>query len=269
MEFNFAENTSVDSIDKIPTDFRGLYVEQDGKHVLRSDDDGVKSAVAAITGLNRSLVAARAEAKANKGKAVDLSTLGESPEAILEAFTAKLTETKKAASGKGAEDLERQVAKAKEELAKAHATEMQSRDARIQALTGQLHSLLVIGEATKALAEANALDADLLMPFVQKQLKVNEEDGKFTVSVMDDAGDPRYSGVTGSPMSIKELVAEMKGADKYKPLFKSEAPAGGGMQTGHRPSQQVRQGQQQGDMSATDKIAAGLRKGQHVRGAGS
>jgi len=264
MEFNFNDNSVVESIDKVPQDFRGLYVEgDDGKFKLDTTDPKVKSAVSAITGLNKALVASRAEARDAKGKVIDLSALsefGDTPDAILEGVNTKIDEIKKASKGKGAEDLERQVTKIKEELAKSHAVELEKAVKRGDALQGQLYTLLVQNEATMALAEAKAIDPDLARPFIEKQVKVTEENGKFEVHVIDEAGDPRYSGTTGTYMSIKELVAEMKAKEKFAPLFKSETQSGGGGDP-HKASGGVRRGgEQQGDKSSIDKISSGLEK---------
>lgn len=267
MEFDFSQNTEVADLNSIPEDFRGLYAETEegsGKFKLDSDNPGVKSAVAAVTRLNQALKASRAEAKAAKNNKVDLSPLadfGDTPEAIAETFNGKINELQDSLKKKGGEDLQRQVEKIKADLAQAHAKELDGSKKRIEALTGQLHNLLVTNEATAALTEAGVIDADLALPFVTKQVAVEETDGKFSVSVKDDAGDVRYSGVTGQPMSIKELVAEMKGKEKFGPLFKSDTPSGGGKpplgqpRTGHL-------GKDTSQLSSIDKISQGIKKGQ-------
>lgn len=272
MEFSFSDNQSVETIEKVPEDFRGLYIETDGKFRLNSEDGGVKSAVAAITRMDVALKASRAETKAARTGRIDLSPLsefGDNPAGILETFNGKISEIEAHAKANGNEDIQRQVEKIKQDLAKAHSGDLEKRDARIGALTGQLHNILVKGEAVSALAGANALDPDLALPFLEKQVKVTEEDGKFLVAVVDTAGDIRYSGVTGAPMSIKELVAEMKANEKFAPLFKSEAPYGGGKPPGGQPQRQLPNSQGgKGEMSSQDKISLGLRKGQHVGGTG-
>lgn len=263
MEFNFNENQTVPS-DKfasaVPKDFQGLYAEKDGSYALRTDDPAVGSAVSALTGLNKSLKIARAEAQGFKGKAVDLAVLseyGETPEAIAEGIQAKIDEIKKDSKTKGGEDLERRVSKIKEDLQSSHNSEKEGLVKRIEALTGQLHGHLVTSTATAALAEAGAIDVDLVLPHLANQVKVSEEDGKFLVNVVDGAGDPRYSGVTGAPMTIKELVAEMKGNKKYEPLFKSEAHSGGGARPTARPGMR----DSGGEKTAKQKIAAGVARG--------
>jgi len=262
MEFEF--KPTVENIDSVPQDFRGLYAEQDGGgFALRSDDDGVKSAVSAISGLAKSLKVARAEAQGWKGKAVDLGNLseyGESPEQILEAFNEKLADASK--GKKTQEDFLRQVEKVKADLGAEYGQKIEAEQQRAQALTNQLHGILVTGEARSALAEAGAIDADLALPFLSQQIKVAEENGKFQVMVVDQAGDPRYSGTTGAPMSVNELVLEMKGQEKYGPLFRSENKSGGGTPAEGQRRQVTKSA---GDMSSTDKIASGLAKGQARR----
>lgn len=255
MEFSFLENQQVpkEKFDTVPEDFRGLYKEGDEGYVLNTEDPGVKSAVSAITGLNKALVAARGEARDAKKSRVDLSPLrdfGETPEEIAEAVKGKIEEAGKSKN----DDVNRQVDKIKQELAQAHVQEKEGYEKRIEALRGQLYSHLVESNAVKALSEAGAIDPDLILPMLKQHVLVSEEDGEFRVSVVDDSGDPRYSGATGGPMTIKELVAEMKANEKYGPLFKSESRQGGGAE----PNQRRTTARQQQEMSATDKIAAGL-----------
>ncbi|QIQ64317.1 hypothetical protein 19_00011 [Pseudomonas phage Epa19] len=251
MDFEFQE---VESLDNVPEQFRGLYAEADGKYKL---NDTYKGVAEAVTGLNRSLKASRAEAKAFKGKA-DLSPLaefGEDPASIAETVKARLQELEgQLANGDKAK---LNVDKIKEDLAKAHSKDLEKVTKRSEALQTQLYGLLVENAATTAIAELKGVP-ELLMPFVKTQVNVLEEDGEYRVFVVDGQGDRRYSGVTGQPMSIKELVAEMKANEKFGRLFESEAPQGGGTPPGQRrPVQQPR-----GEMSATDKIKAGLAKGQ-------
>lgn len=116
MDWDFAQNTEVASLDKVPQDFRALYVQDGDKFKLGSDHAGVKSAVSAIQGLNTALRASRAEAKAHKDKIIDLAPLadyGTDPATILEGFQTKLKD-----AGKG--DVAKAVTSAKEQWDKAH-----------------------------------------------------------------------------------------------------------------------------------------------------
>lgn len=258
MDFEF---TPVDSIDKVPEQFRGIYKQgDDGKFVVDESHNGI---VEAVTGLNRSLKAARAEAKAKTQ--VDLSPLadfGSSPEEIKAAIESRVSELQEQVTKGG--DAKVNLEKIKQDLASAHAKDLEKANKRGEALQNQLYGLLVENAATAAVAELKGVP-ELLLPFIKQQVKVVEEEGQFNVYVVDGSGDRRYSGVTGQPMTIKELVAEMKANEKYGRLFESEAPAGGGMppRGGATPPRQP--GQQ---LSANEKIAAGLAKGQYKAGRG-
>lgn len=254
MDFEFQE---VESLDAVPEQFRPLYAEADGKYKLNDTHKGVAEAV---VGLNRSLKASRAEAKAMKAAKVDLSELadfGDDPATIAASVKAKIEELNgQLANGDKAKV---NIDKIKEDLAKAHSKDLEKISKRSDALQGQLYGLLVENAATAAISELKGVP-ELLMPFVKTQVNVLEEDGEFRVFVVDAQGDRRYSGVTGQPMSIKELVAEMKANEKFGRLFESDQQQGGG---GTNPNGSRRQVQQQkGEMSATDKIKAGLAKGQ-------
>jgi hypothetical protein len=261
MEFDFQDNLSVPS-DKfktvVPADFQGLYVERDGKWALRTDDPTVGSAVTAIAGLNKSNRAMRAERDALKARVPDLSKLaeyGSDPDSILAGIEKKLDEVKATHSTKTGQELERQVAKIREDLGTAHRTELEKHVARINGLTSQLHNLLVTSDAMSALAEAGAVDPELVMPFIHSQVKVSEADGKFDVVVLQKNGDPRYSGATAKPMTIRELVGEMKADERYGQLFKSDAPRGGGA---NPPRRQGTGGDPAAPRTSLEKIQRGL-----------
>lgn len=250
MEHDFTK--PADSLDAVPEQFRPLYAQgQDGKFIVNEAFNGV---VGAVTGLNTSLKAARLEAK-NK-TAVDLTPLAEfgaDPAAIKTAIDAKLQELQEAAT-KGGGDAKANLEKIKGDLAKGHSDAMTVVNAKVEAYKGQLYGLLVENSATAAVAEAKGVP-ELLLPFIKQQVKVVEENGEFKVYVVDGAGDQRYSGVTGSPMTIKELVAEMKANAKYGRLFESEQQLGGG---GKKPGVNTPPRQQGKELSSVDKINAGL-----------
>ena len=259
MKFDFSKNQSINALDAVPADFRGLYVEHEGGFKL-DDSDSVKSAVAAITALNNSLGAARTELDSAKAKAIDLSPLadfGGTPEEIKQSINTKIEEMQQQLAG--SEDAKVNLEKIKQDLAAGYEVKIQKAQERNKALMNQLENLLVTNAAMTAISEAKG-DVDLLLPFVQRAIKTVEEDGQFKVLVVDDAGDRRYSGTTGTQLSIKELVEEMKGNDKYSKLFQSEAPSGGGKSPApHFGSPNV--GKK--ELTSVEKIAAGLSKGQY------
>lgn len=247
MDFDF---TPVDSLDKVPEQFRALYgtqAGQDGKFAVNPD---LSKVAEGINGFNRTTKQLREQIKGFKP--TDLSPLaefGDTPEAIAEAVKAKIAE---AGGAKGME-VQKQVDAARASIAEANKKELEKRDQRNQALQAQLYGMMVDSAAVSAVAEAKGVP-ELLLPFIKQQVKVVEQDGQFKVQVVDGQGEVRY-GATGAPMTIKELVTEMKANEKYGRLFESEAPAGGGMRPGG--AQQPRQ-QAAADRTSTQKIAHAL-----------
>ncbi len=259
MDFDFAQNAVVPSLDKVPEQFRALYVEdpaQKGTFKLMSDDGAVKGAVEAIVGLNKALKAARLEAQGLKGKAVDLSALseyGKSVDEISAGVKTKLEELQgQVAAGKGAKlDLE----KIKQELAAGHAKETEAKVNQVKSLQAQLETILVDNALRTALGD-QAIDPDLVMPVAKKYLRAIQDEGKFKAVVVDEDGSQRFSGATGQPMTINELVADLKRNTKYTPLFKSEAGRGSGSNPGGASSRINTSGNQ--SKSSLDKIKQGL-----------
>jgi hypothetical protein len=140
-------------------------------------------------------------------------------------------------------------------MAEAHQKEIKGLQDRTGFLTGHLNTHLFTSEARAALAEAGAVNADLVLPFLERQVQVAEENGRFVVQVKGPDGNPRYSGVGTGPMTIKELVGEMRTQEQFLPFFKSDKPSGGGTPSGGRPTPSGRKVE---DMSPREKITAGL-----------
>jgi len=254
MEFNFGE---VDTIEKVPTEFRGLYVEKEGKHVV---NDAFAGVAGAVMGLNKTLKTVREEAAAAKKGQVDLSPLaefGSDPASIKAKFDERVAEL----VAKGG-DAAKAVERVRAEMTAANKTAVDAANARTTALQNQLYGHLVTSEATSAIATAKGV-AELLMPFVKERVKVTDDNGAFVVNVVDERGEIRYSGVTGQPMSIKELIAEMKADAKFGRLFESDQQQGGG---GFKPGAGKATTPPAGKvLTANEKIAAGLKKQGLVR----
>ena len=256
MDFEFTE---VDVIDKVPEQFRGLYKQiEDKKFNL---DPAFKGVADAVNGLNKSLKAAREESK--RKTPIDLSLLhdyGDTVEAIKAGIETKVKALQDEIAKGGEAKLN--LDKVRAEMAEANSKALKQAGLRSEALQNQLYQLMVENAATAAVAELKGVP-DLLLPFIKNQVKVVDQDGAFKVFVVDAQGDQRYSGVTGQPMTIKELVTEMKANEKYGRLFESEAAPGGGMKPGGGTRAPLPTGMQ---LTANEKIAAGLAKGQYRGG---
>jgi len=255
MEFNFNDHLQVDNLEKIPEQFRALYTPSEDGNFTLSKDEKVVGAVSAITGLAKALTASRAEAKANKGVKVDLSPLadfGETPETIAATVRSQLDGLQAELAKGGEAKINLDTIKA--DLAKAHSTDLQSKDGEIEALKSSLYTYLVENRAHQDIVSSGGVP-ELLMPVLKQNLRPVVEEGKYTVRVVDNEGNVRYSGITGEAMTPAERVAELKADEKFGRAFASEAPSGGGA----APSKAVVTRPTDGEMSSVSKISAGMK----------
>lgn len=277
--WDFVANASVDSLDIVPDEFKGIY-EQDKATGKFGISAAAKPLVDNFVGLNKrvgALTKSRSEdnAKDAARRAVlksvtdsltelgieigeDESKLGE----VLKVKVGELVEANK--SGKQNKiDLD----KVKAEFEKRLGAEKAKFDSEIGVMQNSLTEHMLTSAASVALAEAGTVDkgVELLMPLIHKAAKViKTEDGKYGVRIVDGDGSVRLNN-KAEPMSIKDLVGEMK--TTYPMAFKSDKNGGGGQQpnnartnNGGKPPQK-QMGGGQGEMTANQKIAAGLAAG--------
>lgn len=249
MDFDFGASTVVEKIDLVPEQFRSLYVEKEGKHVLKSDDPSVKGAVEAILALNKAL-------KAERVPRMDFTLLkdfGSTPEEI----RAKFDELQEQLRTNAKIDPK----KIKEEMAGQFKKDLDTKEARIAALRASLDTHL-IDSALKSAIIAEKGDVELLLPFARALMRPMEVDGRYEVTVVDEKGNARFSGVTGQAMTSAELIKEMKQNPKYWKLFDSITPSGAGTRPGASSGKGTRS---ERDLSPVEKISAGLRARANAR----
>jgi len=255
--FDFAANQTVDAVEVVPEEFRHIYEEKDGAF-------SIAAAYAPLTGLasglTKSLNAARAEAKTAKASKVDLSALkdyGDNVETIATTVQEKLAELNAQLKSGANFDPE----KVRKEIAAGFTGQLSAKDAELATMTASLEHHLIVSEATRAITEAKGVP-ELLMPAIARQVKVQKVGARFVVTVVDEDGDARISATSGHPMTIADVVKELKTSPTYGRAFESEVASGGGkqpvQQTGRATAPAVRQ--VGGQKSSLDKISAGLTK---------
>jgi hypothetical protein len=133
-----------------------------------------------------------------------------------------------------------QIEAHKKELDAKWTKEVQDRDSRISHLSTQISKHLVVSAATAAIVAAKG-KAILLLPHVERQVRVVEDNGDFVARVVDDKGNVRITLKPGStaPMGIDELVEEMRTSHDFASAFEGsgaygtgQPPPGGGGGTG-------------------------------------
>lgn len=260
MEFDFEQNASVDTLDNVPAEYHGLYTKgQDNKFGIA---DFAKPIVDAYSGVAKALKSEqghkkilndenarrRLALKAFEDLSKELGLEGDDLTAAFKSHIADLTDKVK----NGAE-VKINLDKIKGDFQKQMDEMAQAKDGEITKMRASLERYLVDQAATAALA-AEKGSVDLLLPHIQKSVKVVAEGEDFVVRVVDGAGDARSNG-KGGWMSVADLVKEMKTQATFARAFESEAAGG----TGHRPGSSGRPAPaQKAEMTSVDKISAGL-----------
>jgi hypothetical protein len=240
---------TLDALDGVPTNFQALYAKgDDGKFSLNADLAKKLDVSGLTTALDK-------ERKANKANGENLKAwqklgIGET----LEDAANKLKElNERATNGDGKANWE----KMKTDLEAGHIKALSEKDKTVDGMRKTLESHLVDKEAVTAITEHKGAAA-LLLPHVRSQVKVFEDNGSYTVRVVDKDGDPRGDG-KGGFMGIKELVAEMKASQEFGRAFEASGTGGSGKPPASSKTGKEGAGTGRDGMSSVDKIAAGLR----------
>lgn len=262
MEFDFSTNGTVDSLDKVPEQFRGVYVQDGDKFKI---NDSLKGVTDAITGLNGALRNERKTSSTLKGQKDISAVLQETFQlGSVDEVKAKIDELTQQVAEKSKVD----PAKIKADIEKAFTVKEEGYKTQLGKMQGTLEKYLIDSAATGALSAAKG-NVKLLLPIIRQAVAVVPDGDDYVVRVKDPAGDYRGNGAGGF-MTIEDLVKELKSSSDYGVAFESEAPSGGGNNNRQQqPSRQTRQQEQQRQTqevsSPTDRIAAGLAKRRGVR----
>lgn len=200
--------------------------EKSGKYKLDVvASDGYE--LADVTGLKTALSQERASARAHL-KTLDRFKDIEDPDAAREAIK-KMAEFK---DFKLEDKVEAAVKARQDELVRQHNTAMLSQANEVKTLMSSLEETLVISAATAAIAGEKG-SVPLLLPHVKSSVKMRKtEQGKFVAEVVDHTGNPRVGDASGNPMTIAQLVSEMKSSDVYSRAFEPSGASGSGASNG-------------------------------------
>lgn len=202
---------NVDSLEAVDEPFRTLY-EQDGDK-FKLKVEGIED----TTGLKTALQKERKTASDLQKQTNAWKAIGRTPEEIQELLEAQEARQLTEAEKKGEWD------KLKTQMNSAHETALKSKDETIGAMRKRLEAELVDAKATAAIAAAKGVP-ELLLPIVQRFVKVDDD---FNVQVVDAKGDPRVNG-KGEPLSITDLISEMKENEVYGRAFEGSGHSGSG-----------------------------------------
>lgn len=246
----------VASLETVPEPFRPFYAPGEGGTFVMAPEI---FAHLDTSGLKKTVNATRAERDAIK-KSVQpvlglLRTelgLQEDDELTPDTLAPKLRELKdQIGKGQASKDT---FDKWKVEMESVKARELAAKDGEVQAMRKSLESHIVTSTAMQALASHDG-NATLLLPHVVSNVRMTSENGKWNAVVVDGEGDPRINS-KGTPMTIEELVVEMKANPTFAPGFKASGNSGSGLPPGHAKGAHTREAK--GNLSPMDKIRAGL-----------
>lgn len=204
----------VASLDEVPAEFHGLYAQHDdGRWKL--DADGVED----ISGLKSALQKEREEAR--KARATIEKYRDVDPEKYRELLQKHEETERERLEAKG--QYEALVAQIKDK----HGQELGKLQSEIKELVSEIERRAIDAEALQYIAELKGRPK-LLLPHVKAQARVVKRDGRWVTEVVDENGHVRIKDGTGVPMTLKDLVSEMKTLDEFAVAFDAEQKSGGG-----------------------------------------
>jgi hypothetical protein len=207
----------VDTAEEIPEGFEAHYVEtEDGR--FRLDAEGVED----IAGLKSALEKERAARKELKEK-LDAATAREAASA--ENTDANDDDGSAPAAPTETVDMEA-IPSSQDPLMPATTSAETADTESVAGLRAALELRLVESEAAAAVMAAKGVP-ELLLPIVTPRLAVEETDGHFTVRVLGEDGQPRLNAA-GAPMTVLELVEEMRRSDVFGRAFEGRGISGSG-----------------------------------------
>lgn len=224
------------SLDGLSDGIKSEYREHEGKYVL--DVTPVDGFELVGGGLKKALETERNTTKQLKEQAKRFENLD--PDEAREAMRkvqefANFDPEKKAAEA--LKEKERQLKLSLDEerkkLTDKHTQELTAEKERSKNLSAQLREHMVVTAATKAITDAKGA-VPLLLPIVQSQVRMREDNGRLIAEVIGADGQSRLSPKSGStdPMTIAELVQELAGNESYARAFDGSGASGSGASGG-------------------------------------
>lgn len=228
----------LDSIDGLSDEIKAQYkqvAEGDsaGKYVLDVETAG-GLVLENVEGLKSALGATKAELDTAKS-AIDgykgLPNAKAVRDQLAELARLKQLDPEKEADKLATLRMESQIA----EFNKKHETALAAHEDRAKQLTSQVERLLIDSESMAAIT-AEKGDPELLLPFIRPRLRMVEQDGTFSVQVLDAHGNQEYAVRDNKPVeaTIKDLVARFKANEKFGQFFAASGTSGGGSQQSTR-----------------------------------
>ena len=197
--------------------------QQDGTYLLDVTPVG-DFALENVRGLKSALASERSQREAAETKIKGFEGLD------VDKAREALRKVEDMANWKPEDKVKEQIEAIKTQLTEKHKAELDKKDQQNQNLVKQLEKVMIDAEAVKAIAELKG-SAPLLLPHVRGMTRMRAaDDGHFLVEVVGTDGNARISPATNStsPMTIAELIKELKTQDTFAPAFDGSGASGSG-----------------------------------------
>ncbi len=220
-KFDFPQ--SIDTVDKIPAQYRGLYHQNPADNSLELLPEVAEKFVA--PGLKRAL-------ENERGRSRGLEKEASAAKARLAAIAAATGVDDIEALPAAIQDLKSKTAPnavdaVRTEIARSFETQIEAQKREAAKLRKILHVTLVDNAATSAIAAAKG-NVRTLLPHVRAQMALVEEGGELVARVVDSFGNPRYRESDGLPMGVSDLVGEMRRDTDFSANFEASGNSGSG-----------------------------------------
>lgn len=222
----------VDTLESVPEAVRSEYkATPEGKFVLDVIAHESGWALENVTNLKTAVGKERHRANEAEKKLKSYSELdGVDPVAAKNALT-RIAELEQFDPNKEAEKIAETKYKGRlDELVKQHKTKEETLAGIVQKQDTELRKLIVDAEITNVLAKHAPGAVELLSPHVAKYVRVTEGPKGFVREVVDAEGNPRVGDGMGNPMTVEQLVLEMRDKPAFAPAFPSSGTSGSGTQ---------------------------------------
>jgi hypothetical protein len=218
----------VDSLDAVPEDLRGDYVEKDGKYMLKALEGFVPGdQVEDVTGLKSALQKERENAREAQRKYRQMQEQ-------YSGYDVEELQQLREAQAKAEEDRAKKAGEwdsLKTQLVTKHNDEKSAWEKEKAELMNAFSNQLRETAALQAISE-NKGNTALLKPHVLAALKVErDESGKFVTHVVDDAGGARMNS-DGKYLSVSDYVKDLRDQETFAGAFLGTGSSGGGTPPG-------------------------------------
>jgi len=218
----------VTDLEGVAEDLRGEYAQVEGGYQLKILGGFVaKDKVENVDGLKSALHKERENARTAARRARELEDQfgGFDPAELQTLRDEKVAAEEQRAQKAGEWD------KLKTQLVTQHQDEVAKLKADNTSLKTAYDNQLIDSAVVTAIAGEKG-NTTLLKPHVRNHVKVVQDDnGAFSVQVVDDAGNPRVDG-TGKFLAVSDFVKEMREQDTFAGAFIGAQSSGGGTPPG-------------------------------------